>query len=197
MLILALESSGTTASCALARDGKQIALYTQNSGLTHSTTLLPMIEDMLLNTKTDRRDISSIAVSVGPGSFTGIRIGCSTAKGLSFALGIPCRPVSSLAAMAYSYVDAHTNKIISAEADARNGYIYNALFLQTDSGLHRLCDDRIILKSEISEEGYHICTEVNAWGVILAAEHTADGEPVPVYLRPSSAERVLAERNAT
>jgi tRNA threonylcarbamoyladenosine biosynthesis protein TsaB len=160
-----------------------------------------MLENMLRNCGVDKAELSAIAVSVGPGSFTGIRIGCATAKGLSFALGIPCRPVSSLEAIAYSDCAARNGELISVETDARNDFVYNALFRRTDSGLVRLCGDRIINTDTLYEElsGFdglaRHCAEVTAWGVLLAAENAPDAEPVPVYLRPSQAERILAERN--
>ena len=89
MLILAFESSAKAASVALVRDGKLISQYSQCSGLTHSRTLLPMAEDMLKNTETSLKDLDLLAVAHGPGSFTGVRIGVSTVKGLAWAAEKP------------------------------------------------------------------------------------------------------------
>ena len=91
MLILAFESSAKAASVALCRDGHLISQYSQCSGLTHSRTLLPMAEDMLKNAELKLQDVDLIAVAHGPGSFTGIRIGVSTVKGLAWA-SPPWRP---------------------------------------------------------------------------------------------------------
>ncbi len=82
MLILAIESSAKAASVCLCRDGERLGESFQRTALTHSATLLPMIEDMLKNTGVQKEDIDAVAVACGPGSFTGIRIGVSTAKGL-------------------------------------------------------------------------------------------------------------------
>lgn len=101
MLILALESSAKAASVALCRDGVLIAQSQQCSGLTHSCTLLPMAEQMLKNTDTRLADVDAIAVARGPGSFTGVRIGVSTAKGLAWGAQKPAIGVSTLEAMAY------------------------------------------------------------------------------------------------
>ena len=96
MLILAFESSARAASAALCRDGRLVSQYSQCSALTHSRTLLPMAEDMLKNAEIALADVDLIAVAHGPGSFTGIRIGVSTVKGLSWAAEKPCVGVSTL-----------------------------------------------------------------------------------------------------
>ena len=101
MLILAFESSAKPASAALVRDGKLLAQSTQVSALTHSRTLLPMAEDMLKNTGLSLGEVDLIAVAHGPGSFTGVRIGVSTVKGLCWGAEKPCVGVSTLEAMAW------------------------------------------------------------------------------------------------
>ena len=101
MLTLAFESSAKAASAALVRDGELFAQSIQCSGLTHSRTLLPMAEDMLKNTGVLLEDVDLIACAHGPGSFTGIRIGIATVKGLAWALQKPCIGVSTLEAMAW------------------------------------------------------------------------------------------------
>ena len=106
MLILALESSAKAASVALMEDEKLIAQYSQCSGLTHSRTLLPMVDDMLKNTENTVAGVDLIAVAHGPGSFTGIRIGVSTVKGLAWAADKMCVGVSTLEAMAWHGVPA-------------------------------------------------------------------------------------------
>lgn len=101
MLILGIESSAAAASAALCRDDRLLGLSYQRSGLTHSRTLLPMIRSLLENTQTDLAAVDAVAVAHGPGSFTGIRIGISTAKGLCWGAGIPAAGVSTLEAMAW------------------------------------------------------------------------------------------------
>ena len=96
MMILALESSATACSAALCRDGELVAQSYQNSGLTHSRTLLPMVRDMLANSQLTLEQVDVIAVAAGPGSFTGLRIGVATAKGLAWPGDKDCAPCSTL-----------------------------------------------------------------------------------------------------
>ena len=106
MLTLAFESSAKAASVALCEDGRLISQVIQCSGLTHSRTLLPMAEDLLKNAEMEMKQIDCFAVAQGPGSFTGIRIGIATVKGLAWAADKPCIGVSTLAAMAWNGVAA-------------------------------------------------------------------------------------------
>ncbi len=150
MLILAFESSAKAASVALLDGDRLISQYSQCSGLTHSRTLLPMAEDMLKNAEMSINDVDLIAVAHGPGSFTGIRIGVSTVKGLAWAAGKPCTGVSTLEAMAWHGV-SHGGYICPV-MDARRSQVYNALFEIRDGKPHRLCPDRPIALSELAEE---------------------------------------------
>ena len=147
MLTLAFESSAKAASVCLCNDGKLVAQSTQCSALTHSRTLLPMAEDMLKNAGFTLNDIDVLAVAQGPGSFTGIRIGISTVKGLAWALDIPCVGVSTLEAMACSGLLA--DGYICPVMDARRSQVYNALFECRDGQLTRLCPDRAISLDEL------------------------------------------------
>ena len=149
MLILALESSAKAASVALCRDGVLIAQSQQCSGLTHSCTLLPMAEQMLKNTDTKLADVDAIAVARGPGSFTGVRIGVSTAKGLAWGAQKPAIGVSTLEAMAYHGLAAGEGALVCA---ARRSQIYNALFEIRGGKPVRLCEDRAISLAELGEE---------------------------------------------
>ena len=153
MLILALESSAKAASVALCRDGVLIAQSQQCSGLTHSCTLLPMAEQLLKNTDTRLADVDAIAVARGPGSFTGVRIGVSTAKGLAWGAQKPAIGVSTLEAMTRGA--AYADGIYCACMDARKQQIYNAVFSLQAGKLTRLTDDRAIaidaLVPELSE----------------------------------------------
>lgn len=150
MLILAIESSAKAASVALMEDGRLISQYSQCSGLTHSRTLLPMVENMLKNTECTVSDVELIAVAHGPGSFTGIRIGVSTVKGLAWAAEKPCVGVSTLGAMAWHGVSA--GGIICPVMDARRSEVYNALFEIQNGEPVRLCPDRAISLSRLAEE---------------------------------------------
>ena len=147
MLILALESSAKAASVALCRDGVLIAQSQQCSGLTHSCTLLPMAEQMLKNTDTRLADVDAIAVARGPGSFTGVRIGVSTAKGLAWGAQKPAIGVSTLEAMAQNA--AHIDGLIVGAMDARRSQVYNAVFEAKGGELTRLTPDRAISLEEL------------------------------------------------
>ena len=105
MKILALETSAVTASAAVTEDDRLLAQSFQNSGLTHSATLMPMVSDLLKNTGLALQDMDVIAVAAGPGSFTGVRIGVAAAKGLAWPEDKPCAPCSTLESMAYQVND--------------------------------------------------------------------------------------------
>ena len=128
MLILALESSAKAASAALCRDGALLAQTVQCSGLTHSRTLLPMAEDLIKNAGAALSEIDLFAVAHGPGSFTGVRIGVSTAKGLAWAAQKPAVGVSTLEAMAWHGLAAGERALICPVMDARRGQVYCAAF---------------------------------------------------------------------
>ena len=150
MLILAFESSAKAASVALCRDGELVAQSVQCTALTHSTTLLPMAEDMLKNTGLSLGDVDLIACAQGPGSFTGIRIGIATVKGLAWALEKPCAGVSTLESMAWHGVSA--GGYVCAVMDARRNQVYNALFEIKSSSPSRLTPDRAISLSELIDD---------------------------------------------
>ena len=142
MLILAFESSARAASVALVRDGNLVSQYSQCSALTHSRTLLPMAEDMLKNAELRLQDVDLLAVAQGPGSFTGIRIGVSTVKGLAWALDKPCVGVSTLESMAWHGLAA--GGLVCPVLDARRSHVYTALFEIRDGRPQRLTEDRPI-----------------------------------------------------
>lgn len=147
-IILALESSAKAASVALCRGEFLIAQAYQNNGLTHSTTLMPMCEEVLRRSGMTLSDVELIACSQGPGSFTGLRIGLSTAKGLAWPEEKPCMGVSTLEAMAWNAC-ALRGRICCA-MDARRQQIYHAQF-ESDGqgGLVRLCEDQAISLAEL------------------------------------------------
>lgn len=150
MLILAFESSAKAASTAIVRDGALVSQYSQCSALTHSRTLLPMAEDMLKNAELKLSDVDLIAVAHGPGSFTGIRIGVSTVKGLAWAAEKQCVGVSTLEAMAWHGLAC--GGYICPVMDARRNQVYNAIFEIRDGKPCRLTKDRPIALAELAEE---------------------------------------------
>ena len=150
MLILAFESSARAASVALLRDGCLLSQYSQCSALTHSRTLLPMAEDLLKNAELKLSDIDLFAVAHGPGSFTGVRIGVSTVKGLAWAANKPCVGVSTLEAMAWHGLAA--GGVVCPVMDARRSQVYNALFEIRDGRPVRLCEDRPIALEELAPQ---------------------------------------------
>ena len=150
MKILALETSAKAVSAAVTENGKVLCSGYQDTGLTHSRTLMPIVEHILKNTNLTMADMDAIAVSAGPGSFTGIRIGVSAAKGLAFAVDKPAVGVSTLAAMARNV--AFADGLIVCAMDARRNQVYNALFEAKDGALTRLTEDRAIGLAELAED---------------------------------------------
>ena len=150
MKILAVECSASPASAAILDDKKIIGSAYVNVKLTHSQTLLTMVENILSFSKTDLKDIEGFAISYGPGSFTGIRIGISAVKGLAASRNLPCVGVSTLFAMAQNHSDADC--IVCAVMDARCNQVYNAIFEIKDGKILRLCEDRALMCDELSEK---------------------------------------------
>lgn len=150
MKILALESSAVACSACLTEDERLIAQAYENSGMTHSKTLLPMAEELLKHCGAKMEDIDVFAVAAGPGSFTGLRIGVSACKGLAWALEKPCAGVSTLEAMAWGI--ALWRGEICCVMDARRNQVYNARFTSDGESITRLTPDRAIGLEELAEE---------------------------------------------
>lgn len=217
-MILGIDSSAITAGCALYDGDKLIAEQFLNTRHTHSETLLPMIENMLKNAEVTLSDIDEIAVTNGPGSFTGLRISISCVKGMAFGAGISVVPVSTLEAIAYNFLGI--DAVICACMDARLNQVYNALFKSENGVITRLCEDRALKLNELSDElskieerlifagdggglayeyterKYELAPLVLRYqrgsGVCLAARgkpKTAAASLMPSYLRLSQAER--------
>ncbi|MBO4331174.1 MAG: tRNA (adenosine(37)-N6)-threonylcarbamoyltransferase complex dimerization subunit type 1 TsaB [Oscillospiraceae bacterium] len=217
MRILALEASAKAASAAVCEDEKCIALYYLNSASVHSVTLLPMVEDMLKGCGLNLSDMDLIAVSRGPGSFTGLRIAAAAAKGLMWGSDRPGCGVSTLEAMARQ-AEHMKDRLICCVMDARRGEVYNALFRAEGDRLTRLCPDRALsldaLMAELDEppllmgDGAELCAaemerrgreftlapehirRQNAYGVAMAALRVPEElreSTDPVYLRLSQA----------
>jgi len=201
MKILALETSAKACSAAVTENGRVIASAFQCTGLTHSRTLMPMVENMLRNADLTPADCDVIAVANGPGSFTGIRIGIAAAKGLAFALDKPAVGVSTIEAMALSC--AGMNGLIICAMDARRQQIYNALFRAENGTLTRLSPDRPIALSELAEEikqyeiphivvgdGAHLCVrylEEQGIPCVCAPPHLIQQNAVTVALAAEKA----------
>ena len=150
MKILALETSAKSVSAAVVENGVVLCSAYQNTGLTHSRTLMPLVDGMLRAADLTAGDMELIAVAQGPGSFTGLRIGVSAAKGLAWTLDVPCCGVSTLLAMAQNL--RHTEATVICAMDARRNQVYNAVFRAKDGVLERLCEDRAISLAELAEE---------------------------------------------
>lgn len=143
MKILAIDSSGTVASVAIVQDDSLIAEYSVNYKKTHSQTLLPMIDEISRMVELDRESIDAIAVAAGPGSFTGLRIGSATAKGLAQAMGRPIVAVPTVDALAYNLYGS--NQLICPLMDARRNQTYTGIyeFVKNENGTY---DMRTVLK---------------------------------------------------
>lgn len=151
MNILALEASAKAASCCVCRDDFLLAQSYQHSGLTHSRTLLPMVEDLLKNSELSMDAIDLIAVANGPGSFTGLRIGVSAAKGLAWAKSLPCAACSTLESMAWNLAHWEGADVCCA-MDARRSQVYAARFVIQNGRPVRLREDEAISVTQLADE---------------------------------------------
>ena len=204
MKLLAFESSAKAAGVAVLDDGRLLAEYFQNSGQTHSRTLMQMAEDLLDNCDLTPQDIGACAVADGPGSFTGVRIGVAAAKGFAGGRDIPCCGVSTLEAMAWQA--SEFSGIVCCAMDARRSQVYHARFLAENGTLTRLCPDCAVSLDEVRlalencekpkimvGDGAQLCyntfgTEIS--GCMLAPEHRRMQRASGVAL---AARRLLSE----
>lgn len=185
MKILAVDTSAVTASCAVTADGKLVTATELRSKMTHSQTILPMVEDMLKNAGLTADDIDLLAVNVGPGSFTGVRIGVAAVKGMAFMRDIPCAPVSTLSSMAYNFVGLPQVQTVCAVMDARCGQVYTALFEVAGDMVTRLTDDCAIAVVELQKQLTDLKKSVVLVGDGAQMCYTAMKENVPgLYLAP-------------
>ncbi len=139
MIILAVDTSSKACSCALLRDGVLLGESYCNNGLTHSTTLMVLVENTLRTANLPFEAVDRLAVSVGPGSYTGLRIGLSAVKGMALPYNTPCVGVSTLLALAYNVLPFEG--VVCAALDARVGQVFTALFSVGDGRVTRLTDD--------------------------------------------------------
>lgn len=152
MKILAFECSTATASVAVSNNGRILGESSVEASRHHTEQLLPMADDLLSSLGLTLGDISAFACSIGPGSFTGVRIGAATVKGLAFGSDKPCVGTSSLTSLAYCHADAENGTLICPVIGCRRGNVYNSLFELRDGKPVRLCDDRMISCTELAEE---------------------------------------------
>ena len=233
MLILALDSTAQVGSAALCEEDTLIAEFTLNTGHTHSETLLPMVESVLKIAGYTVDDVDLFVCTAGPGSFTGVRIGAATVKGMAFGKGKPCIGVSTPEVLAYN--GEALEGILCPAMNARRQQVYNALFDSDGRTVTRLCEDRALAITDLGTElkeaypdrpvylmgdgaqlvydalaedlgerlkmlperllhqsGYH--TAQAGLRLYRAGVSTTDTELMPVYLRPSQAERVRMEK---
>lgn len=206
MLVLGIESSAAAASAAVVEGDRLLGQFYCNTAMTHSQTLLPMAEGLLRSLGKSCRELDLLAVSVGPGSFTGVRIGVSCVKGMAFPNNRPCCGVSTLEAIACGGL-ACEGSIICAVMDARCGQVYNAIFRVENGTLHRVTEDRALAITELSEEcreygarlvlfgdGAVLCHKTfSAWGARLAPESQRYQQAAGVaFLGQQRAEQGLA-----
>lgn len=233
MKILAIESSQVVASVAVAADGNILGEYTINNKMTHSETLMPMVAELLKTAGVEKSELDYIAVSEGPGSFTGLRIGVAIAKGLGLALEKPVIGVPSVEALAYNFYGRED--IIVPMMDARKGRVYGGVFQFVEDTLKVLKETDALTVEELIEQAEKLAGEKTiiflgdgvkpnlekiencvkkaykiapasltmqrasyiaqvAEQKIDANEITTAAEMKPDYLRPSQAERELAEK---
>jgi len=182
LLTLAFETSAKAASVALTQDGRLLGESYQNTGLTHSQTLMVMAEDLLKQCGKTVRDVTAVAVAEGPGSFTGVRIGVAAAKGFAWGGQIPCYGVSTLEAMAQGLGiwEGH----ICACMDARRSQVYNALFLVEGGTLQRVSEDRAIALADLKTDLQHIDGPIYLVGDGSVLTHKTLSGEIPGLILP-------------
>lgn len=183
MLTLGIDSSAAAASAAIVEEGKLLGEYYVNTKQTHSQTLLPMVQGLLETVGRTCEELDVLAVSHGPGSFTGVRIGIACVKGIAFPGDVPCVGVSTLEAIAWGGV-ACEDAVLCAVMDARCGQVYNGMFQVRDGALQRMKEDRALsieaLEQEVRKygerllllgDGASLCFQTfQNWGARLAPE---------------------------
>ena len=182
MLILAFETSAKSCSAAI-HDGKSLLAESyQNSGLTHSQTLMVMAEDLLKVCGKSAADVTHLAAAAGPGSFTGIRIGVSAAKGFAWGAEKPVYGVSTLESMALGL--GVWSGYICCCMDARRNQVYNAIFLVENGELKRISEDRAIALSDLKNELAHLDGPIYLVGDGAALAHKTLSQDIPELILP-------------
>lgn len=194
MLILSIDSTAKEASAALLHDGKWLGEINLNSGYTHSEALLPAVEFLLTSAKLTPSDVDVFACAAGPGSFTGVRIGAATIKGLAFGRGNSCCAVPTLLALAENVLELHG--IAAAVMDARRGQVYTAIFdCRGDEPIRLTPDDAIpieelgelIMKLDIKDTPVYLVGDGYDIAYLKLADKISSIRPTPSLMRPHSA----------
>lgn len=184
MTVLALDTSSRAASCALLRDGALTGEFFIHTALTHSQTAMPMVEALLKRTGASLGEVDVLAVSAGPGSFTGLRIGIAAVKGLAMGLGKPCAAVSTLEGLAHN-LTAFDGVIVPA-MDARRSQVYTARFSCRDGIVSRLSEDAALSVDELRESIRGTGAPVMLVGDGAALCQRAMGDLPRVHLAPEA-----------
>lgn len=182
MKVLGIDTSAIVCSVALVSQEKTLASRTVSDGLTHSETLLPLIKQVLDLGSVSVEELDGIAITLGPGSFTGLRIGISTVKGLTVSKSVPCIGISTLEALAMNGIEFE-DTVICPVMDARRGEFYNALFRVEGHKLVRICGDRAI-------PGDAIAQELSAYDRVLIV---GDGAVKFVQMHPAFSDSLACE----
>ena len=170
MKILGIDSSGMVASVAIVQDDVLIAEYTMNHKKTHSETLLPMIDEIIRTSETKLEELDAIAIAAGPGSFTGLRIGAATAKGLALSIGKPIIPVNTCEGLAYNMWG--TEGLVCPVIDARRSQVY--------TGLYQVLGGIEVVMDQCPMDIHELIEHVNLLGETYR-QITFLGDAVPVY----------------
>ncbi|MCR5719059.1 MAG: tRNA (adenosine(37)-N6)-threonylcarbamoyltransferase complex dimerization subunit type 1 TsaB [Lachnospiraceae bacterium] len=190
MKVLGIESSGQVAAVSIVEDNRLVGDYTINHKKTHSQTLLPMLEELKKLTELDLDTIDCVAISKGPGSFTGLRIGSGTAKGLCMGLQKPLVEVSTLQAMAYNFWGR--DELICPIMDARRNQVYTGLFsfnkTEDDYELEIILEDCAVCIEEVIQKINEIGRPVVFLGdgIFVFENVIRDQIKVPVSFAPAS-----------
>ena len=177
MYILSVDTTAKTAAVCLAKDDVvqglvPVSRLVLNSTVTHSESLLPMIEKALSLASVSLSQVDAFAITAGPGSFTGVRIGVSTVKGLAFSQEkeVPCIPLSTLYCLALNLCAYGDNTIVCPLMDARREQFYNAVFSLKSKKAKRLCDDRTVTAKELVDE---LCEKYPKKKIVLCGDGAA------------------------
>ena len=210
MKILAMDTSSLAASCAILEEERPVSQFYTDARLTHSQTIMPMVQAMLSAAMESLEAVDAFAVSVGPGSFTGLRIGVAAVKGMAQAVNKPCIPVSTLEGLAWNLQGQQG--IACAVMDARCGQVYTALFDLEGGAVARLTEDMAIPLEELAEmlkkqekniilvgDGAVLCYKSlvgQQWAAqrIVLAPQRLRLQQAPAYLRLPQAQRELLQK---
>ncbi len=204
MKILAIDTTAKTAAGAICDGDKTLCAFSVTGGFTHSETMLPEVDGLFEKSGLAPKDIDMFAVSAGPGSFTGVRIGVSLIKGLAFGRSAACVGVSSLDALSENGIGIGGKFIACPVMDARRSQLYNALFLIESGKKERLCEDRLISSADLANELSGFSLPIYFFGdgykIAKAAFPAAQETPEELILQSAPSVAAVARRvyeNAT